>query len=331
MVEMQSKRKKHKDITSFVSPLAEPIAEDEWLLATYGRTFHFAARFFPPTRRRDVVILYAFFRILDDLVDEPSPDMPQEAIRKELLLWNDWFRDDFSLPAPREPLGAQLAAVLLEHRVPTSIFLDFLAGLAFDLEPEPIRNFMEMQRYCYLVAGTVGIAMAHVLGTTSAQGLLAARNLGIAMQLTNILRDVGDDLTKGRIYLPQDEMERFVCPPARLEHLQREQRGPDEHFRALMRYQVNRAHHYYRSGLPGTWLLPADCRLPVLIAGRLYRYILTVIERKNYDVLRSRAATNVAEKAREAAIACVLHRFWRYGEELTETNMEVILENCLED
>jgi phytoene synthase len=267
------------------------------------------------------VTLYAFFRTLDDLVDEPSPGYQVQDIRAELHAWKLWFIEKHSISAPREPLGAKLAAVLAERPVPTAIFLDFLAGLNSDLEPREVRDFNEMHRYCYQVAGTVGLAMAHILGTNSAQSnviLSAAKDLGIGMQLTNILRDVGGDLAAGRIYLPQEDLARFGSSRTHLFQLLRDQSGPDDRFRALMRYQVARAHHYYIRGMPGIWMLPASCRLPILIAGRLYRRILTVIEHKGYDVLRSRAATSFSEKVREAAIAFTLDQLWRRGEDMLD-------------
>ncbi len=147
------------------------------------------------------------------------------------------------------------------------------------------------------------------------------------MQLTNILRDVGGDLASGRIYLPQEDLARFGSSRAHLVQLYRDRHGPDERFRALMRYQVTRAHRYYVHGMSGIWLLPRNCRLPILVAGRLYRRILTAIERKNYDVLRSRAATSFPEKLREAAIAFTLDQLWRRGEEWPSTDVGVLLED----
>lgn len=299
---------------------------DAWILATHGKTFHFAARFLSPKIRRDVVTLYAFFRTLDDLVDIPAEGGHTNDIRIELDAWKTWFTENRSFPAPREPLGSSLTAVLSEHCVPTTIFLDFLDGMVSDLEPQKIHDFSELYRYCYRVAGTVGLAMTHILGVKSTQALVAAENLGIGMQLTNILRDVGGDLELGRIYLPQEDLERFDCSPDHLTKLYRDRRYPDESFRALMRFQVARAHHYYNHGMSGIWLLPSDCRFPILVASRLYRRILTVIERKDYNVLHSRASTSFPEKVREAAIAFTLERLWGRGEVCLNAEEEVPFE-----
>ncbi len=284
------------------------------MLAAHGRTFHFAARFLPPNLRSPVVTLYAFFRTLDDLVDEPTSGSSPAAIRDELAAWRSWLASGHAGPAPREPLGASVAALIAAYGIPPSIFLDFLDGMTSDLEPREVLDFAELRRYCYCVAGTVGLAMTYVLGAASPQALAAAESLGIAMQLTNVLRDVGTDLTAGRIYLPRDELTRFGSSRAHLERLAASPRGPDERFRALMRAQIARAHSYYAFGMAGIWLLPRDCRMPILIAARLYRAILTAIERGDYNVLHQRAATSFPEKVREAAVAFTIDRLWRRGE-----------------
>jgi phytoene synthase len=286
----------------------------EGLLAAHGRTFHFAARFMQAEQRRAVVTLYAFFRTLDDLVDERPPDADLAAIRDELTAWRDWFQRQHAPPARWAPLCGQLVEVMRQHAIPRHLFLDFLDGLTADLETREIRQYAELRRYCYQVAGTVGLAMAHALGTTSPLALSAAESLGIAMQLTNILRDIGSDLAGGRLYLPQDELAAFGLSRAAVEDLTRRNAGPDERFRALIRFQIMRAHAYYARGIAGIWLLPPSSRLPILIAARLYRRILVVLERRGYDALRLRAATTLRMKLEEAALALALVRLWRHGE-----------------
>ena len=287
---------------------------EEQLLAAHGKTFHFATRFFPPRYRQAVVSLYAFFRTLDDLVDERTPAWQANEVRRELEAWQIWFEHDLSSAAPREPLGHTLAALIQEYAIPMPLFLDFLAGLISDIAPQEVQSFHELYQYCYRVAGTVGLAMAHVLGNNSEQALIAAKDLGIAMQLTNILRDVGGDLATNRLYLPLDELECFDLTPSSLRQLYLAQQGPDERFCALMRAQIARARRYYTAGLHGILLLRPDCRLSVLLAGRLYQGILHEIERRRYDVLRRRAVTSRFIKVREAGMVLVLDMLWRAGE-----------------
>lgn len=166
-----------KGLTETVVPSQpSPVAktnEDEWLLATHGRTFHFASRFLAPKMRRDVVTLYAFFRTLDDLVDIPVKGRSIEDIRIELESWKSWFSKGRSSPAPREPLGSRLAAVLTEHYVPTTIFLDLLEVMFVQALPLPLMLFliiMPMRRRwmmmlnCILGALRIGV----LLGTMRA-------------------------------------------------------------------------------------------------------------------------------------------------------------------
>ena len=170
-------------------------------------------------------------------------------------------------------------------------------------------DFLTLRRYCFLVAGTVGLAMCHVLGSRRPEALAAAAELGIAMQLTNVLRDLGADLRDDRCYLPADELARFRYSPARLRALAWRGR-PDDDFRSLMRFQIARARGYYARGLAGVWLLPARARPAILIAGRLYRAILGAIETSDYDVLHRRAVVSWRVKGYEALAALMLVRLW---------------------
>lgn len=291
------------------------IASAEALLAHHARTFAFAARFLHPERRLPTIILYAFSRTLDDLVDEMAGPEARESVADELSAWRTWLQSDQRGRAPREPLGAMLAQVLSEYRIPARYFTDLVDGLASDLDtPLAFQTFPQLHRYCYQVASTVGLAMAHVLGSTSDTALAAAADLGTAMQLTNILRDVGADLARNRFYLPEDELAVHGSSHADLLRLAAAGNGPDAPFQAVMRQQITRAHDYYQRGLAGVWLLPPDARPAILVAGRLYRRILTAIERQHYDTLRQRAFTTRPERVREAAIALLLHRLWREGE-----------------
>jgi len=163
-----------------------------------------------------------------------------------------------------------------------------------------------LRRYCFLVAGTVGLAMSHILGARQPEALAAAAELGIAMQLTNILRDVGSDLAVGRCYLPADELARFGYTSGRLAEQAFSHR--EDAFRALMRFQIERVRRQYDRGLAGIPLLPAHARPAILLAGRLYRGILDAIEANEYDVFRRRAATSTLTKLYEACTTlAILH------------------------
>lgn len=295
----------------------QPDDELDQLLEVHGRTFSFAARFMQPEQRQAAVTLYAYFRTLDDLVDEPTRTPRPMGAREEVCAWRGWFLGTGSYPPHREALALRLAPVLDRYTIPGHLFSDFLGGLLADLDEWPIETYTDLRRYCYQVAGTVGRAMSYVLGATSPQALDAAEQLGVAMQLTNILRDIGGDLARGRVYLPAEELLAYGLTRDDLARLARQRHHHDQRFLALMRFQVERARVYYSRGMSGIWLLPGDARLPILIAGRLYRRILVVIERNNFDVLHSRASTNLREKVQEAAMALLLEKLWRHGEGVT--------------
>lgn len=326
-IELPASRKASGENSMLSDPSwAVAITHHEHLLATHGKTFSFAARFFPVTVRHAVISLYAFFRTLDDLVDERGEGWRREDVERELDAWRCWFTTGAHSAAPREPLGTMITALQKTYQIPIALFVDFLDGLRTDLEPVQTRTFPELYHYCYQVAGTVGIAMSYLLGVRCEQAQQAAKQLGIAMQLTNILRDIGSDLALGRIYLPLSELERFGSSPQHLLRLYQAQQGPDERFRALMRYQIQRARAYYQEGLHGVWLLAPTCRLPILLAGRLYQNILTAIERRQYDVLRSRASTTWLIKLREAGIVFLLDLLWGHGEGVPAIELEGVYE-----
>jgi len=284
-------------------------ATSEQILATHARTsFNFAARFLPPHQRRCATDLYAFFRTLDDLVDESAPGVSEATVRGELNAWRVWLDSPRTSNAPREPLGVNLARVIESCGISIDIFHHMLDGLEDDLGPRELEDEAALHTYCYQVASTVGYAMAHVLGATSTSALSAAEQLGAAMQLTNILRDVGEDLDADRVYLPRTILAHYGLCRTDLEHM-RHGNGPDERFRALMTAEIARAHALYDDAQAGIWLLPPDCRLPILIASRLYRRLLPLIEANEYDTLRQRAATTRFQKAREAAVCGTL--VWR--------------------
>ncbi len=292
----------------------DPEASIRQSMTVNARTFSLAARFLPPEKRAATTVLYAFCREVDDLVDEPVPGRTKTDVRATLDTWQSWLTSDRTAKGPSEPLASELARVIARYGIPVQYLIDLLDGLRMDLEPVAFEDEAELRRYCYGVASTVGLGMAHVLGATSDAALRAAADLGAAMQRTNILRDVGEDLSFGRLYLPKNTLVQFDLTHHALLDLWRSNSGPDEHFRALMRDEVARTRALYQQGMPGIWLLPSDSRLPILLATRLYRRILTVIERRDYDTLRRRASTSRHEKFEEAAIALLVDRLWRRGE-----------------
>lgn len=256
-----------------------------------SKTFYFGARFLPLEKRRAMWAVYNFCRLTDDMVDR-AENLTTEEICARLVDWEAELLESFKgrVQPSNPPMIAWLHAVRA-YGLEAQPALDLIKGVRMDLEKTRYANFDELYLYSYRVASTVGLLASQVMGYSDPCALEYAVNLGIAMQLTNILRDVGEDAQAGRIYLPQDEMARFGYTEA---ELLRGEVNPQ--FVRLMRFQINRARRYYRQALPGIEYLPADCRLSISVAARLYSRILDKIERNNYDVFTRRAFVPKKEK-----------------------------------
>lgn len=259
------------------------------LMRRKAKTFAFAARLFPADTRDDIAALYAFCRTVDDLVDERPPDVPPTVVRQQLDGWRGWLAD----PRPEsDPVRQALADVFRRRPLPRTPLLELIDGCEADLERTHIPDEAALRQYCYQVAGTVGIAMAALLGASSDEARQAAGTLGTAMQRTNIIRDVREDAHRGRVYLPdtalaEHRLTREEILACRL--------SPG--LRAVLAAQTRLAREEYAVGLAGIRHLPRRARLPILIAGRLYEQILAKIEQQQFDVFERRAATSTAEKA----------------------------------
>ena len=285
-----------------------------------ARTFWFAACFLPADRRVAVAGLYTFARAVDDLVDEPPATLSSDDVLGQLAAWRRWLEQPTLLPPPDAALAARITPALLVHGVPPTYLQMLIDGVASDLAQAERRSWPELRAYCVLVASSVGLAMCHLLGAgDDPVAREAAVELGIAMQLTNILRDLGADVRSGRVYLPTDDLAAHGYSPDRLDWLAgRVARGGaaalDEDFRDLMRTQIARARAHYARGLEGVARLPADCRLAILLAARLYQAILDQIEAADYDVFTRRAATSTRFKVAESVrCAFALHQPARSG------------------
>ena len=264
--------------------LARSYACAEQVTADWARSFHFASRFLPPAKRRAVFALYDYCRHADNLVDRRG-----SRSRCEVLIQLRELGHEVSSLHGGAPPGSErwlaLADTLRRYPVPLAPLLELLEGVALDLDRVQYPDYRSLHRYCRLVAGGVGLMLGPVLGATSSRFAELGIGLGIAMQLTNVLRDVAEDLDAGRVYLPADELARFEVDRRVLEQW----RATPE-FIALMRFQVARARALFDAADPVVDLFPRDgSRLTVRLMQRTYAGILDRIERQGYDVFRSRA------------------------------------------
>jgi phytoene synthase len=287
-------------IASDSRALRRSYARAERTTAVWARSFHFASRFLPRPKRQAVFALYDYCRYADNLVDLRGSRPPDE-VRADLASLGLLVRGlHAGAEAPPERWLA-LADTLRRYEVPLEPLLGLLDGVAMDLDRVRYPDYPTLHRYCRLVAGGVGLMLGPVLGATSRRFREPGIGLGVAMQLTNVLRDVGEDLDSGRIYLPADELARHGLDLAALER-----REVTPAFVALMRFEVTRARRLFRAADDVVELFPEDgSRLTVRLLQRTYAGILDAIERQRYDVFRHRAYVSGPRK-----VAILLRATW---------------------
>jgi phytoene synthase len=256
-----------------------------------GSSFYYAFMFLPPPRRAAITAFYAFCREVDDVVDEASD--PSVAARKLA-----WWREEVAAAyadRPTHPVMQALRPLAPDYGIEAAHLNAVIDGCQIDLEQTRFLDYPALQRYCHLVAGVVGEVACNIFGRTEAATVQYAHRLGQAMQLTNIIRDVGDDARRGRIYLPVSELQRFDVKAHEI--LRREAPwGYSDRFGALMRFQAERAHALYDEAL--TLLPEADrtAQRPGLMMANIYRTLLREIEHQDFRVLHQRTSLTPLRK-----------------------------------
>ena len=264
------------------------------MIRANSRTFHLASGLLPRHQRRPVRALYAFCRATDDLIDQARDPADVPAL---LASWRERLA---APPTVYDPIPLAWADAKARHRVPGGYEAQLIDGIARDLCQRRYATFAELAEYCYGVASTVGLMVMHIIRFRDDAAVAFAVKLGVALQLTNILRDVGADWQNGRLYLPLDELARFGLGEADVA------RGRvDERWRAFMRFQIARARRLYEEAVPGIALLDPQGRLAIMAAADLYRAILTDIEAHDYDVFHRRARVSALGK-----LARLPHIWW---------------------
>jgi len=255
--------------------------------AASGSSFYYSFLFLPAERRRAITALYAFCREVDDVVDEGLD--PQVAATK--LAWWRHELDNLFAGNPQHPVSKALAPFLEKFSISRKNLGEIIDGMEMDLRQTRYLDWPGLERYCYHVAGVVGLLAAGIFGYRDPKTLDYARNLGIAFQLTNIIRDVGEDARKNRIYLPIDEMQRFGVPAADILNARE---TPE--FRKLLAFETQRAKDFYAQAFAA---LPAEDRKTQragLIMAAIYRTLLDEIERDGFAVLKQRISLTPLRK-----------------------------------
>jgi len=264
----------------------------------HATTFYFASHVLPPQKRSDAYAVYAFCRYVDDQVDL-APD--EKARLRALADLEHVLHGVYETEAPGSlahglPWLPAFQETVQRRAIPQSYFEDLIAGVEMDLGQVRIKNWNELERYCYHVASVVGLIMVHVMTDPEPELLKPARDLGTAMQLTNILRDIQEDWERDRLYLPEDELRKFGLTADDIAA----QRMSDS-FRAMMRFQIGRARNYYSYAESGIAALPKDgSQFCARLMSTVYGAILSEIERADYQVFRGRVRVSLARKLRLA-------------------------------
>jgi phytoene synthase len=255
--------------------------------AQSGSSFYYSFLFLPPERRRAITALYAFCREVDDTVDETSD---QSVARIKLAWWRNEVTQMVS-GTPTHPVMLALQPHLAVYDLKQEHLLAIIDGMEMDLDQSRYLDYPNLKKYCWHVAGVVGILSASIFGVTNPQTLRYAEALGLAFQLTNIIRDVGEDARKGRIYLPIDELQQFNVTAADLLNARH-----SEKFEALMKFQADRAQRLYDEAFA---LLPKEDRRaqrPGLMMAAIYRTLLDEIEHDGFHVLNQKISLTPLRK-----------------------------------
>jgi 15-cis-phytoene synthase len=266
------------------------------LSAEHGRSYHLATMLLPPHKRPYVHALYGFARYVDDLVDDPSATLSAQRRAERLNDWVEDFRADLDWRATSDPIRRAVIDTIDRWAIPVSYFTDFAAAMRADLTVTSYATYADLELYMWGSAAVIGLQMLPILGRADGVrwDVLEAHavQLGTAFQLTNFLRDVGEDLRRGRIYLPQESLERFGVDRDRLA------RGRvDESIRNLFAWEIERARTLYAAAAPGIELVDPASRDCLRTASTLYAGILDEIERADYDVLNRRVHVGPARRA----------------------------------
>ncbi len=268
-----------------------------------GSNFYYSFLFLPRDRRQAMYTVYAFCKEVDNAVDEPPPDSnPQQELRR----WRTEL-DAAYHGTPTFPVTISLAKHARHLSIPQAYFEELIKGVEMDLTTTSYNTFRDLSLYCYRVASVVGLICLHVFGANSARAQDYAVDLGMAFQLTNILRDIGADIAQDRMYLPQEDLEKFGCSA---ETLRRQQDTPQ--LRELIRFEAARAHEYYAKAAAALAALPAKDRRALTVAEimrAVYSRILQRLERAEHLPFGPRVRLSTTHRLAVAAGVWIRSRF----------------------
>ncbi len=255
--------------------------------AKSGSSFYYSFLFLPPERRRAITALYAFCREVDDVVDECAD---AEIARAKLAWWRNEIAGTFAGSA-QHPVAQALIPVVRSFNLPQSHFQDVIDGMEMDLRYNRYPDFATLQSYCHRVAGVVGLMAAEIFGYRDPATLKYAESLGTAFQLTNIIRDVGEDARRGRVYLPIDELAQYRLSASDIVHLH-----DSEALRRLIEFQIERAEQHYQRAFASLPTEDRKSQRPGLVMAAIYQTVLKEIRNGGCNVLDQRTSLTPIRK-----------------------------------
>lgn len=256
----------------------------------HGKTYYLATLLLPQSVRPHVHALYGFARFADEIVDDLASTLSVQEKSDHLRRWADQALSDIEKKESNDPIVSALVDTINKFEIPTSYFEAFLHSMAMDLTVTQYQDFDALYEYVYGSAAVIGLQMVHVLGTLpgkKSEALIAAEKLGIAFQLANFIRDVGEDLERGRVYLPLDELAKFG-----VERRDLEKRDVTPEIIGALNFQIERVRNLQLQSDPGINLLPPFARPCIRAASELYCGIVDEVERIDYQVFTKRATTS---------------------------------------
>lgn len=278
------------------------------LLARHGKTYYLASLLLPPARRPGVHALYGFARYTDEIVDDIEDGRTAAARAVALSDWSQQFLADLTDGTSSDPVCMAVIDTAVRYEIPVDLFSDFLNSMAMDLVIDGYPTYAELQQYMWGSAAVIGLQMLPVLGLVApyAEARGPATALGYAFQLSNFLRDIAEDLRRGRIYLPAEDLVAHGVTREKLEA------GiVDDAFRSLMAFEIDRTRRLYAEARPGIDLVRPESRDCLRVAHRLYGGILDEIERADYQVLDRRVRVPTSRRLAVAAPAYARARWAR--------------------
>jgi phytoene synthase len=262
------------------------------LTAHHAKSFYFSASLLPKQKRWATFALYGFCRYVDNLIDNPR-DRSAEEILNELDYLQREIETSYRTGESEHPIIKPFISVVRHYQIPKDHPLELIEGVRMDTYKDRYESFDELYLFAYRVAGVVGLMMAPLLGFKDPKTLEHAEKLGVAMQLTNILRDIKEDKEMNRIYLPLDEMQQFNLTPNDIFS-----ERVSTKFRNFMKFQIDRAHQFYNEADRGIKMLDTDAQFAIYSASKIYRGILKKIELHNYNPFLDRVYVPQGKKAR---------------------------------